>query len=390
MGDAAEEPPPADAPVEEEETVPGEDDVGGPATGFVAQPQLEDASIKEAFDAFADTETSTVDTEKVVDVVRYLNLAVPENLPKLILSVSDGNPSLTFAAVKSLCGLIFGKGPLLETSPKQKQVGTRRNYLENGNLTEDEAVLSFMRALEEHKKKCEKDGKYKEARTAAKRLADLKMHEEQKHKRDMLARHEQEQADAQRAFAMEQEQHRMMWDLKMQDYEDSVREQLARYKQLHLEKLDKFFAEADVKKPKAARSSKQLLNQRQIMQTLAKQGKYEEAEAVKKLADKMEKAEMDATQGTYEAEVALKEQQLRSKQQQETEGLLHRAGRGRDELRLTRQLDLERRQQRFKNVTAELHNLQRLESIQLNHFLDQQTLAGKRQVGAGRIGQKAK
>ena len=204
----------------------------------------------------------------------------------------------------------------------------------------------------------------------------------------------------------------------MQDYEDSVREQLARYKQLHLEKLDKFFAEADVKKPKAARSSKQLLNQRQIMQTLAKQvrprsaassdanawskartverlftcpsvttsqaeetrrhlyimalvgntdahtyathtqGKYEEAEAVKKLADKMEKAEMDATQGTYEAEVALKEQQLRSKQQQETEGLLHRAGRGRDELRLTRQLDLERRQQRFKNVTAELHNLQ--------------------------------
>jgi len=41
------------------------------------------------------------------------------------------------------------------------------------------------------------------------------MHEEQKHKRDMLARHEQEQADAQRAFAMEQEQHRMMWDLKV-------------------------------------------------------------------------------------------------------------------------------------------------------------------------------
>jgi hypothetical protein len=94
------------------------------------------------------------------------------------------------------------------------------------------------------------------------------------------------------------------------------------------------------------------------------QGKYEEAEAVKKLADKMEKAEMNATQGTYEAEVALKEQQLRSKQQQEIEGLLHRAGRGRDELRLTRQLDLERRQQRFKNVTAELHNLQ----VRSNHL----------------------
>jgi hypothetical protein len=72
------------------------------------------------------------------------------------------------------------------------------------------------------------------------------------------------------------------------------------------------------------------------------QGKYEEAEAVNKLADKMEKAEMDATQGTYEAEVALKEQQLRSKQLQESEGLRHRAGRGRDELRLTRQVSFRR------------------------------------------------
>lgn len=82
----------------------------------------------------------------------------------------------------------------------------------------------------------------------------------------------------------------------------------------------------------------------------AGQGKYEEAEAVKKMADKMENAEMEATQGTYEAEVMLKEQQVRAKQQQEMEALLHRAARGRDELRQTRTLDLERRQQRFKNV----------------------------------------
>jgi hypothetical protein len=50
------------------------------------------------------------------------------------------------------------------------QVGTRRNYLEHGHITDDEAVLSFMRALEDHKKKCEREGKYMEARTAAKRL----------------------------------------------------------------------------------------------------------------------------------------------------------------------------------------------------------------------------
>ena len=37
---------------------------------------------------------------------------------------------------------------------------------------------------------------------------------------------------------------------------------------------------------------------------------------MKKMADKMEAAEMEATQGTYEAEVALREQQLRVKQTQ--------------------------------------------------------------------------
>jgi len=339
--------------------------------------------MKEAFNAFAEPGLHEVANTKVRDVLEFLRLPIPDHLDKLVLSVSDGNTHLSYNAVRALCGLIYGKGTLFENNTgKAKQVGTRRNYLEHGHITEDEAVLSFMRALEEHRKKCEKEGKYMEARTASKRLHDLKLHEEQKHKVSMKHRHDTEHADAHRAFALEQDQHRHMWDLKMQDYEDSVQEQVARYKHQHLEKLEKFFAEADIKRPKRPQFSKQLLNQRKIQDTLAKQGKYEEAEAVKKMADKMENAEMEATQGTYEAEVMLKEQQVRAKQQQEMEALLHRAARGRDELRQTRTLDLERRQQRFKNVMAELHNLQRLEHIQLEHFLEQQTIAGKRHTVA--------
>lgn len=97
------------------------------------------------------------------------------------------------------------------------------------------------------------------------------LHEEQKHKVSMKHRHDTEHADAHRAFALEQDQHRHMWDLKMQDYEDSVQEQVARYKHQHLEKLEKFFAEADIKRPKRPQFSKQLLNQRKIQDTLAKQ-----------------------------------------------------------------------------------------------------------------------
>jgi hypothetical protein len=74
----------------------------------------------------------------------------------------------------------------------------------------------------------------------------------------------------------------------------------------------------------------------------------------------------------------VKAQQLRVKQAQEMEALLARADRTRHEMRITRQLDFERRKQRFRNIMAELENSQKLENVQLEYFLEQQTLAGKR------------
>ena len=93
----------------------------------------------------------------------------------------------------------------------------------------------------------------------------------------------------------------------------------------------------------------------------------------------MEAAELQATQMKYDNDMLLKEQQLRSKMQQEVDALLQRAHRGREEMKITWQQDLERRTQRFRNVIQELENIQRLETVQLNYFLEQQTVAGKRQ-----------
>lgn len=56
----------------------------------------------------------------------------------------------------------------------------------------------------------------------------------------------------------------------------------------------------------------------------------------------MEHTELQATLSAYAAEVALKEQALRNKQQNEMEVLLQRAAQGRDELRKTRNMDLDR------------------------------------------------
>lgn len=67
-----------------------------------------------------------------------------------------------------------------------------------------------------------------------------------------------------------------------------------------------------------------------------------EAQEVKRIADRMEHLELQATLATYQAEVTAKEQALRAKQQAEMEVLLQRAAQGRDELQKTRAQDLDR------------------------------------------------
>ena len=64
------------------------------------------------------------------------------------------------------------------------------------------------------------------------------------------------------------------------------------------------------------------------------------------------------------------------------------AMRNKHELNIARANEAERKDQRFRNVMAELMNLQKLEKVQLNHFINQQVLAGKRDVYPGSKGRK--
>lgn len=73
---------------------------------------------------------------------------------------------------------------------------------------------------------------------------------------------------------------------------------------------------------------------------LGKQGKYLEAQRVKRHADRKEMKELQATLAAYQTEVGLKEQALRSKQRTEMGILLQRAAQTRDELRKNKEQDL--------------------------------------------------
>ena len=342
--------------------------------------------LEETFAKHADG--GVVQKEKIKTILVEIGLDTPENLNEVLENILPNTDKCTFLDLKGIFSLVLQEVDPDYQASTSKKAHSRRSYLENGHITEDEAVLSFIRALEEHKKKCENEQKYLEAQQTSKRLTQLKYQEEEKRLRQIGERQSREREEAEKAFELEMEQFNVIWDERIGKCEENVQTQVALLRKEHEEFLRGFREEQDARRPSRPQYSKELLNQRKIQEQLGRQEQYEKAMKLKIIVDKMEANELAATQATFDAEVALKEQQLRTTQQKEMDALNQRAGRGKHELNIARANEAERKDQRFRNVMAELMNLQKLEKVQLNHFINQQVLAGKRDVYPGSKGRK--
>ena len=87
---------------------------------------------------------------------------------------------------------------------------------------EDSAVQDFLEILEEHRRNCERQGKYTEAEVARTRLEELKMHEENRRKEAMRSRQIAERLGVEEAYKLEYEQFKMVWDKKIADYDENA------------------------------------------------------------------------------------------------------------------------------------------------------------------------
>ena len=90
--------------------------------------------------------------------------------------------------------------------------------------SEDSAVQDFLEILEEHRKNCERQGKYVEAEIAKNRLEELKLHEENRRREAMRSRQIAERLGVEEAHMLEFQQFNMIWDKKMQEYEAHAEE----------------------------------------------------------------------------------------------------------------------------------------------------------------------
>ncbi|GAQ82331.1 hypothetical protein KFL_001080070 [Klebsormidium nitens] len=178
----------------------------------------------------------------------------------------------------------------------------------------------------------------------------------------------------------------------MAQFQESVMEQVARLRDAHADATRLLRANFETRRPTKPQPSVKLLDQRKIQHTLGKQGKYDEAEQVKSLADKLERQELQAAEAAWQSELGMREQTLSAHQQVEMEALMQRATRGRDELRKARTIDLERREQRYRNVRTELEAVHRLEALKFEANLEKKIIAGKRdeKTVASNLGLKAR
>ena len=91
-------------------------------------------------------------------------------------------------------------------------------------------MQDFIQILEEHRKNCERQGKYVEAEIAKNRLEELKLHEENRRREAMRSRQIAERLGVEEAHMLEFQKFNQVWDKKMEMYEEHAEMLIAEMK----------------------------------------------------------------------------------------------------------------------------------------------------------------
>ncbi|KAK3289083.1 hypothetical protein CYMTET_3471 [Cymbomonas tetramitiformis] len=227
--------------------------------------------------------------------------------------------------------------------------------------TEEAALDDFCKVLDEHRKQCEASAKYQEADVAMNRLNELRLHEENRQRQALRAKHIAERVRVEEAHTLEFNQFNAEWDRRMAEYDQKAAELEEAMKERQNEDLSEFrrkMAAAAVR----PRFSSDLLNMRKIQETLAKQKEYAEAHKVKLKADALEARELAKWNVHHQGRIGAQEDKHVYKQMVELEALQKRVLAGSDEHKRQRQADLHRILQRYQNVKTALEKQQTKET----------------------------
>lgn len=145
--------------------------------------------------------------------------------------------------------------------------------------------------LHAFQKKCEKEGKYGEAKLAQDKIEETKLQEILRQENKIRQFQDEELAQVEAAQQAQLEEFNKVWDKYMTDYEEKALESLEKLKEKHISEVAELHERLKRELVFHFKSSKQLIDLRQKEEALVKLKKYNEAERVKAQADALEEFE---------------------------------------------------------------------------------------------------
>jgi hypothetical protein len=177
---------------------------------------------------------------------------------------------------------------LQQSASNSESIAQRPDLADEGP---DSKVVEFLRILDEYRTKCEDEGNYLEAGRAHRQLETLRGQEEQRRQKAVRARQLAERQDVQLAHGMQYTDFNAAWDRYMEEYDSMAQVYIQQMTEKHALNLLEFQLEH-----RPPRWSKELLEWRRRQHILARQKSYNEAQRIKKIADKLEDKERKETE----------------------------------------------------------------------------------------------
>lgn len=233
-------------------------------------------------------------------------------------------------------------------------------------MTEGNEQYQSLKELLEEKERLVAEGKYLEADEIKQRIEDMKKDSSYQKNDALYENQEKERQDLENDYESERRELEDKWDKKIQEFVEQGKKMEEELVELHNQKMEEYVTTLTKNYPRI-KYSPEYLNGRVQENKLAKQERYKEAAARKKINDELQEQENEKYEYERSENINKNAESLGIKQEQDLNVLRARLARNYDLLVSHKEKDLDRLDNKYKNKKQELVGLQnRLINISSN------------------------
>ena len=233
-------------------------------------------------------------------------------------------------------------------------------------MAESKEQYQSLKELLEEKERLVAEGKYLEADEIKQKIEDMKKDSSYQKNDALYENQEKERQDLENDYESERRELEDKWDKKIQEFVESGKKMEEELVELHNKKMEEYVTTLTKNYPRI-KYSPEYLNGRVQENKLAKQERYKEAAARKKINDELQEQENEKYEYERSENINKNAESLGIKQEQDLNVLRARLARNYDLLVSHKEKDLDRLDNKYKNKKQELVGLQnRLINISSN------------------------